>query len=147
MTESDPKPSQEDRVVAALTHSSVLLYGMGIIAAVVVWATQKDRSPYVAFQALQSAVYQMAGIIVFILSWCCWGVLYFASFIPLMVAAEQGASGPPLYFLISMMLMFAPFALMALWILGGLWAAVRTLQGREFHFIFLGDWLERWLAA
>lgn len=147
MTETDLKPSQEDRVVAALTHSSILLFGMGIIAAVVVWATQKDRSPYVAFQALQSAVYQMAGIIVFILSWCCWGVLYFASFIPLMIAAEQGASDPPIFLLFSMMLMFAPFALMGLWILGGLWAAVRTLQGREFHFIFLGDRLERWLAA
>jgi uncharacterized Tic20 family protein len=145
MTEN--QTTQEDRVVAALTHSSVILFGMGIIVAIVIWATQKDRSRYVGFQSLQSAIYQMAGMIAFLGSMCCWGVLYFLSFIPLMVAAEQGASDPPLFFLFSMMLMFVPFAIMGLWILGGLWAAVRTLQGREFHFLFIGGRLERWLAA
>jgi len=144
---NEAKPTQEDRVVAALTHSSVVLFGMGIIVAITVWATQKDRSRYVAFQALQSTVYQMAGMIAFMVSMCCWLALYFVSFIPLMVAAEQGASDPPLFFLGAMMLMLVPFAIMGLWILGGLWAAVRTLQGRDFHFLLLGDRLERWLAA
>ncbi len=62
---------------------------MGAIIAVVVWATQKDRSRYVAFQAPQSLVYQMAGFLAFMISMRCWLALYFASFIPLLAAAEQ----------------------------------------------------------
>ena len=45
------------------------------------------------------------------------------------------------------MLMFVPIAIMGLWAVGGLWAAVRTLQGRDFHYVLIGDRLERWLAA
>jgi uncharacterized Tic20 family protein len=141
------KPNQDERIMAALAHGSTILFGMGFIAAVAIWASQKEKSRYVAFQALQALVYQFAGIVVAMLSWCCWLALYFLSFVPLMAAAEQGASDPPLYFLASMLLMFVPMALMGLWMLGGLWGAVRMLQGRDFYYLVLGQQLERWLAA
>jgi uncharacterized Tic20 family protein len=144
---NEPQPNQEERIVSALTHSSIILFGMGAIVAVVVWATQKERSRYVAFQALQSLVYQMAGFLAFGVSMCCWLALYFASFIPLMAAAEQGSNDPPLFFIGAMALMLVPFAVMGLWILGGLWAAVRTLQGRDFSYLVIGNQLKRWLAA
>ena len=140
-------PDQDERIMSALAHGSIILFGMGIIAAVVIWATQKDRSRYVAFQALQALVYQIAGFALYSAGMCCWLALYFLSFIPLVAAAEQGASDPPLFFLGSMALMVVPFALMGLWILGGLRGAVRTLQGRAFRYLVLGDQLERWLAT
>jgi hypothetical protein len=31
---------------------------------------------------------------------------------------------------------------MGLWIIGGLWGAVRTLQGREFRYLVIGKQLE-----
>jgi uncharacterized Tic20 family protein len=133
--------------MAALAHGSAILFGMGIIAAVVVWASQKEKSRYVAFQALQALVYQFAGLVVVMLGWCCWLALYFLSFIPLIAAAEQGASDPPLFFIFSMLLMFVPLAIMGLWILGGLWGAVRTLQGQDFKYLAIGQQLERWLAS
>jgi uncharacterized Tic20 family protein len=143
---NEETPTQDDRIMAALAHGSAIIFGMGIIAAVVLWATQKDRSRYVAFQALQALVYQVAGVIVQIISWCCWTALYFLSFIPLLAAAES-SSEPPLFFLVSMALMVVPFALMGLWIIGGLWGAVRTLQGRDFRYLVIGSQLERWLST
>lgn len=138
---SDTKPSQDERIMAALAHACAILFGMGIVGAIVIWATQKDRSRYVAFQALQAIVYQIAGLVVTMASWCCWTALYFASFIPLMSAAEAGAE-PPFFFWFSMLLMFVPLAIMGLWILGGLWGALRCLRGHDFTYIVVGNWLE-----
>ena len=143
---NDTQPTRDERIMAALAHGSALLVGMGVIAAIVIWATQKDKSRYVAFQALQALVYQIAGIAVQMVAWCCWMALYFASFIPLMATAEQGANEPPVFFLVSLALMFVPIVLMGLWALGGLWGAVRSLQGRDFHYLAIGGQLERWLA-
>ena len=145
MTES--RPTQDERLLAALSHGSVVLFGMGAVAAIVIWATQKDKSRYAAFQALQAAVYQLAGLVVVMLAWCCWGGLYLASMFPLMTMAEQNASEVPWFFLVSLFLMVVPLGLMGLWVLGGMWGVVRTLQGREFCYLVIGDRLERWLSA
>jgi uncharacterized Tic20 family protein len=139
------KPDQDERIMGAMAHSSAIIFGMGIIAAVVLWATQKDKSKYVAFQALQALVYQIAGVVVQIISWCCWTALYVVSMIPLFAA--ESSSEPPVFFLVSMALMVVPLALMGLWILGGLWGGVRALQGRDFRYPVIGSQLERWLST
>jgi len=56
-------PSQNDKIMAALAHISALLPLMGIIAPIVIWVTQKDKSEYVAFQALQAVAYQLLMIL------------------------------------------------------------------------------------
>ncbi len=61
---SETGPNQEERIMAALSHGSVVLFGAGVIAAIVLWVTQKEKSAYVAFQALQATVYQMIGLVV-----------------------------------------------------------------------------------
>ena len=144
---SETRTNQDERIMAALAHASSILFGMGAIGAIVIWATQKDKSRYVAFQALQATIYQIAGVLVTAIGWCCWLALYFASFIPLMSAAEQEASQVPAVFWIATLLMFVPLALMGLWTLGGLWGAVRALQGRDFRYLLIGTPLERWLAT
>jgi uncharacterized Tic20 family protein len=143
---NEAKPSQDERTMAALAHGSVILFGMGAIAAILIWMTQKEKSRYVAFQALQATAYQLVGVLVSIVSWCCWMALYFLSFIPLVAAAET-SSDPPAVFWLAMFLMFVPLGLMGLWILGGLWGAVRGLQGRDFRYILIGQQLERWLGS
>jgi uncharacterized Tic20 family protein len=133
--------------MAALAHASVVVFGMGIIASVVLWATEKDRSGYVAFQALQATVYHIVGFAIFLAGMLCWMILYFASFIPLMIAAEQGSSDPPLAFILSLLLMVVPLVFMGLWIIGGLWGAARAFQGSDFHYLVIGQQVERWMAA
>jgi uncharacterized Tic20 family protein len=142
---NDTAPSRDDRIMAALAHGSALILGIGIIAGVVIWVTQKDRSRYAAFQALQSVAYQVVGVFVQIVAWCCWTALYVLSFIP-MLSADASAE-PPAVFWIALALMVVPLALLGLWILGGLWGAVRTLQGRDFRYLVIGNQLERWLVA
>jgi len=141
---SEPQRTQDERIMSALSHGSIVLFGTGVIAAIVIWVTQKEKSAYIAFQALQATVYQLIGLVVVMLGWCCWTALYFLSMIPLIAAADSGGD-PPAVFWLSLMLMFVPLAVMGLWVLGGLWGAVRTLQGRDFRYLILGDQVERWL--
>ena len=54
--------SQEERLMAALSHGSIIVSGMGIIVAVVVWLTQKDKFPYAARQAMQATIYQIVAM-------------------------------------------------------------------------------------
>lgn len=140
-------PNRDERTMAGLAHASIVMFGMGIIASVVLWASEKERSRYVAYQALQATVYHIIGFCIFMAGMGCWLLLYFASFIPLMVSATQGSEKVPLVFILSMLLMVVPLIFMGLWIIGGLWGAVRTFQGREFRYPAIGDWVERWMAG
>ena len=140
-------PSRDERTMAGLAHASVAVFGMGIIASVVLWANEKERSRYVAYQALQATVYHIIGFCIFMVSMGCWLLLYFASFIPLMFSATQGSDEVPLVFILAMLLMVVPLIFMGLRIAGGLWGAVRAFQGREFGYPAISDWVERWMAA
>jgi len=42
-------PSQDERIIAALANVTIVLPFWGAIGAIVIWATQKDKSTYVAF--------------------------------------------------------------------------------------------------
>jgi uncharacterized Tic20 family protein len=55
-------PTQDERVMAALSHASALLPMMVIIAPIIIWVTQKEKSQYVAFQSLQAIAYQLSMI-------------------------------------------------------------------------------------
>ena len=56
-------------------------------------------------------------------------------------------------FLISMVTMTVPFVIISLviltilaFILYGLWAAFSAFQGKDFRYVVIGRWLERYLA-
>lgn len=139
------QPSQEERIMAALAHGSILMFGMGIVGAIVLWVTQKEKSRYVAFQAIQAVAYHLAGLAIFLVGMGCWLALYFVSFIPLMTTPEESGGAALWIFLVTTFLMLVPLAQMGLWIVGGWWAAARTLQGKEFRYVLIGRYLEGWL--
>ena len=85
--------SQDERVMAAIAHASAILPMWGIIAAIVIWATQKNKSRFVHFQALQAAVYQVAVILGSFLLGACYMCSIFAFPIAGMLA-ESGAGCP-----------------------------------------------------
>jgi threonine/homoserine/homoserine lactone efflux protein len=76
----------------------------------------------------------------------CWVAPYFVSLIPLITTPEESAGTALWIFLLATLLMLLPFLQMALWIVGGWWGAARALQGREFRYVVVGRYLERWLA-
>ncbi len=135
--------TQNDRIMAALAHTTAILPMMGVVAPIVIWVTQKDKSEYVGFQALQAIAYQLT----MVLAWFVGMAFYFASFVATFISIPFGGSSNsfPVFF-------FVPFVVMALMMLGmlafvvyGLIAAVMVLQGREFQYVVIGSLLKRYL--
>lgn len=144
---SQMTPDHSERTLAALAHASVLIslftgFG-GAIAAAVIWASQKDKSQYVAFQALQATAYQLIGALVFGLAWCCWLGFYFATWIPMIPQLEQDPETLPPIFWVGMFSMLCPMLVMGAWALYGLWGALETYRGKDFHYPAIGGWIKR----
>ena len=136
--------STENRLLAALAHGAVATQGIGILVGVVVYVTQRDKSRYAAFQGLQAALFQLANLIITIGLWVVCGILYGLSMILLIVQADANPdAAPPAIFWIAMISVVIPLIYMILVGLYGLWAAVRTWQGRDFKYPLIGDWLEK----
>ena len=134
----------ENRLLAALAHGSVVAQGLGILVGVVVYVTQRDKSRYAAFQALQAAVYQLINLIIIMGLWLVWGVFYGLSMIPLIQQANANPDAPPpAIFWVSMISMVIPLFYMLLITLYGLWGGVRTWQGKDFRYLLIGGWLEK----
>jgi uncharacterized Tic20 family protein len=139
---------QDEKTLAGLAHGSILLglltSGMGgIIAALVIWIVQKEKSAYVAAQALQALVFQAITFLLTMIAWCCWGVLYMALiFVPLISNPGAYESTPPAGLWVGLALMIVPFGIWGLTILYGLYGAVRCLGGHDFKYAVIGNWLD-----
>lgn len=81
--EADPlgTVTREERTWAVVAHLSVFLnlftIFLGPVAAFVVWLVYRDRSKEVAFQALQSTVYQAGWLAILGVGWAITGLLTF----------------------------------------------------------------------
>ncbi len=132
-----PMPTKDERIMAALSHLGVNIPGTGLIITVIIWATQKEKSRFVAFQSLQALAFQVFGML--------YHTVFFFGFIILGVFLDQhGAAG------FREGLIFLAFAIMALIFLGGLLmtiygdiAAIGVYEGHPFHYAFLGNWIEK----
>jgi uncharacterized Tic20 family protein len=71
--------TQGERTWSVVSHLSVFLNlftrFLGPVAAFIIWLVYKDRSPQVAFQALQSAGYQVAWLVLLGVGWTLTGLL------------------------------------------------------------------------
>ncbi len=139
--------SQEERVLGAVAHGSILLglptSGMGGIAvALVIWLTQKEESAYAAFQALQAAVFQAVAFVASVLIWACWGMAWMAMLLPpLFLDPAAYDKAPPAGLWVGLLLLVVPIAVTILIVLYGIWGAVRCLGGHDFKYAIIGSWL------
>lgn len=142
-------PSQNDKIMAALAHVSALLPLMGVIAPIVIWATQKDKSEYVAFQALQAVAYQLSMLLAWFVGMGCYMLSFFTMFFGTLFSAsndgEVGRSIVPVF-------MFVPFIIFGailigggLFIIYGLIGAIQVFRGKDFRYIIIGKWLRNYL--
>jgi uncharacterized Tic20 family protein len=162
--------TQDDRIMAALGHATIIWPLMGIIAPVIIWATQREKSDFVAFQALQAAVYH----ITLILGGLVWGLCLMCSYFGIFVAGMglplsmfftiplEGPTPeelPPgavvgiivgfvamfVFYLLIFALLLLVLMLWAAYIAYGLYGAVATLRGKDFRYVIIGSRLERYL--
>lgn len=134
-------PTADERTIAALAHASTLLNlitgFLGVIVAGVIWLSYRDRSRYVAFQALQSAVFQLAVLIVVaigatitVIAWTITGVL---------TAILIGLCLMPIALILTLIVIAIPLAAIAY----QLYAAVQTYQGRDFSYWWVGPFVRQ----
>jgi uncharacterized Tic20 family protein len=142
-------PNQNDRIMAALAHVSAILPFMGVIAPIVIWATQKDKSEYVAFQALQAIVYQLLMILAWFAGMGCYMLSFFGTFltIPFADSSNNSFVAPffALGFVIPFLVMGSMFIGGAFFILYGLIGAFQVFQGKDFRYIIIGNRLVNYL--
>jgi len=136
--------SSDERTWAALAHGSALLNaatGMGgMIAAAVIWLTQKEKSAWVAFHGLQSLLFQTAQfVIIFLVVGVVWILGFAFSFLTIGFGAIIAVPVMILSF-------FAGFALIGGGLVYSLYGAYQVYQGHEFQYIWLGDWIRQHIS-
>ncbi len=89
MTTAEPTPiSSDDRLMAALAHF------FGLFGGLLIWATQKDRSRFVRFQALQSLAFGGVLAVVMMLVMLCLVAFMVVGIVVMVLAASQPGAGP-----------------------------------------------------
>jgi uncharacterized Tic20 family protein len=132
----NPLSQADERTWAMIAHLSILgnlVTGfLGPVAALVIYLVYKERSRYVAYQAMQAFVFQLvwwvgAGALAGI-AWAISGVL---------TAVLIGLLCMPLACLIS----FIPLGALVY----GVVAGVQASQGQDFKYWLIGDWVRQTL--
>jgi len=128
-----PLSESDERLWAMLAHLSVLLNlvtgFLGVFAPLVIYLIYKDRSRFVAFQSMQSFIFQLV-------FWAGGGVL---------VGVMWVMTGILSAFLIG--LLCIPFAILfSILPLGaivyGIIGAIQTYQGQDFRYWLVADWVK-----
>jgi uncharacterized Tic20 family protein len=141
--------SQDEQEMAALAHATIIFSAAGLIGPLVIWGTQREKSAFVAFQALQAAAYQFLLLVAGLVA----GALYMCTFLSFpftaLLAAPFGEGAALCFPFMTFSCSFGIlFLLMLAWLayVGyGLFAAVSVLQGSDFRYVILGPWLRRYL--
>jgi uncharacterized Tic20 family protein len=118
--------TREERTWSVLAHLSMFLNLftglLGPVAALVIWLIYRDRSPKVAFNALQSMWYQVAWIVILGVGWAVTGLLTVVVvgllLIPVMIIAT-----------------IVPFVHAG-------FAAYRVSKGEDYRYAFIADLIQ-----
>lgn len=142
--------NQDEKVMAALSHITILVPMIGVVAPVIIWATQKDKSRYVAFQSLQAVAYQITLVLAWFIGMGCYMFSIIAAIIPLSV--YSGSSQQPGAF--EGLAAFIPFLIFGVFFIGGFLfivygsiGAVMAFQGKPFRYILIGKAVERFMES
>jgi uncharacterized Tic20 family protein len=149
MSQESLATSSDESLMAAISHF------FGWLVALIVWATQKDKSPYVRFQAMQAMAFDLiTGIAVSILVGCMLVLIFTVLGIGISDIAIYGTQGNPMSEHIRTIVasmaavpllvpcMFIPPV--AIIFIARLIATIQTLQGKNFRYPWLGTLVERY---
>ncbi len=138
-------PTSDERIMAGLANGAVILPIWGLLLAAIIWLTQREKSEYVRQQGGQAIAWQVTQVGAFFLGM----ILYVASFFVMMggtfLLASDSAGPPPLFFF-PFIIFGCLFLFQFVFIIMGVWAAVRTFQGHAFVYPLVGGYIQRFLA-
>lgn len=116
--------TRDEKTWAMLSHLSVFLnlftgFVGGPIASFIIWLVYRDRSPRVAFHALQSTWYQIPWLVVL---WVGWGISWMLTAV-----------------LVGFLMMPVMLVITAIPFIHSAYAAYRISEGQDFKYPVIGD--------
>lgn len=151
-TQQSSFPTPNDKIMAALAHISAILPFMGVIAPIIIWVTQKDKSEFVAFQALQAVAYQLLMILAWFIGMGCYMLSFLTIFLGIPFAGSNGGRINPAFaplfavgFVTPFLIFGAIFIGGAFFIIYGIIAAVQVFRGKDFRYMIIGKRLMNYL--
>ena len=126
--------------MSLISHLAIIIPNIGIIAPIVIWITQKDKSKFVRFNAIQAIFFQLVFFILIMLSIFVGLILMFVS-IPLMNASPNGEPGVLFWVSMGIMNLYFPF-----WFFFSIYAivaGVKSFKGKIFRYLIIGRTIEK----
>lgn len=134
---------RNDRILSALSHAGILLWGYGGLFPAMFWSIRRKESAYTAFQTLQALAYQVISVIGYTVITLVLFIILIPLSTPLLRALIDGTvpgTGDYSPWLIFIGLWI--FLALVLTLLG-LAGSVACLLGKNFRYPWLGAWIER----
>ena len=138
--------SQDDKIVGALGHAAAFLPFWGIIAPVLIWVTQREKSEFIRQQSAQALAWQILQICLRFIGMAFYMGSFFLTFGSVFMMDEMGSNGPPPVFFLPFCVMGVIFFTFIITIIVALYAAVRNLQGHDFNYPLIGQRVRAYLA-
>lgn len=134
---------REERVVAAVSHSTFTLVFFGLLTPIAVWFTNQERSAFLRFQALQAAIYQVIGAAGYAAFMALNLLFVFGSLGAMMLTsfASRPSAEPAWLGLIAILFLSLTcifLLVLPLYHLFGFLATLGVLRGRNFRYPILG---------
>jgi uncharacterized Tic20 family protein len=132
---------QNDKIMAAIAHILVIIPFWGLIGASIIWATHKNKSHFVAYQALQAIVYQLLSGLAGVAFGCYTFILTLYLLFPPTpnIRTTEPSAGLILYPSVIGWLVIVAYVVYAIW--GG----ISVLRGHDFRYLIIGTRLEQFL--
>lgn len=142
------QPTSDERVMAALSHF------FGVIAALIVWATQKDKSRFLRFQSLQAMAFEAVFMIVFVVLMMCAMGIVFIGLLGMAFSAAHSAASPDSFVAIGVGSMLLPLGMsfcimpvsLAALIVRTI-AAISVASGHNFRYPLIADRVDAFSAG
>ena len=132
--------TSDEKLMSLLSHLSILIPNIGVIAPIIIWINQKEKSKFVKFNAIQAIFYQLA-LFVLMMLFIFTGIILMLISIPF-ISANPNADPGTLFF-ISMIFMFLYFPLWFFFAIYAVVAAVKSYKGRIFRYLIIGKIIEK----
>jgi uncharacterized Tic20 family protein len=136
-------------LLAAISHASVIFTNIGFLIPIGIYLTQKKKSSYLGFQALQALIWQIVMFVFTLLTSSC---MVGSIFIPVLLATSSQnerlleLSGGSIFFAVIISVFLMIFGNLA-FIIYGIIGAIMTYQGKDFRYIFIGNRIEKGKGA
>jgi len=138
--------TSDEKMTAALVHGSVFLVFLGPVIPVLIWVSQRKKSKYVSFHALQAMGYQALIFWLWAVVAILIGLLARVLVFPLGFFLQRSGNPAATIFFAQIFVFVSIFGALGAIFLTGIAGAIFCLLGRDFRYPIMGKWLEQYLS-